>query len=200
MILGHTYNIQSFQSYSLVFANKSKREFVLEVTSLICYFIMEYNKSLFGFCPVLRTFLFPWYSFLKNFKPLKWVFQVSRILNLYTCGKHCKVFDTYIYTYGSWFCESFLYWKLFSIFNKDTDIVMPFTSPWYRSCFKFTFKLPVKNCFNFSNFGKFYGIVFKVNKVVLRYRERFYRILFWLELRESIFFLWKIWWKQILPA
>ena len=40
------------------FRNESKREFVLEIIYLICYFIVEHSKPLFSFCPVIRAFLF----------------------------------------------------------------------------------------------------------------------------------------------
>ena len=56
MIFYHTFNIKSFQSYCLVFAYQFKREFVLEIISLICNFIMELRKSLFGFSSTVRTF------------------------------------------------------------------------------------------------------------------------------------------------
>ena len=75
MTLNHIFNIQSFNSYCLVLANKFKREFVLKISSLICYFLMKYSKFLFGFFSVFRTFLFSTNSFLEYFTSLQRVFQ-----------------------------------------------------------------------------------------------------------------------------
>ena len=75
VIHNHVFNIQSFKSYCLVLANKFKREFVLKIISMTCFFLMKYSKFLFDFFSVFITVLFLTNSFKVTFSLFKEFFK-----------------------------------------------------------------------------------------------------------------------------
>lgn len=88
-----------------------------------------------------------------------------RLLELFTFRLRFRGKDFLVY--------SSLFWKLlfrrqfFSIFHKNTDMVFSCIGSGNCCCFQSTFKLPVKNCFNFTDLRKFYNTLFKIYCVML---------------------------------
>jgi hypothetical protein len=117
VILDHAVNIQSFNSYCLVFANKFKRELGLKIIYLICYFLMKYSKFLFGCFSVFRTVLFSTNSSLEYFKSLQRVFQVLRSFKLFSSLNKSKIFYSNVYTNSRRFRKYLFNWNFFSIFH-----------------------------------------------------------------------------------
>lgn len=150
MIFEHVLDSEVFNLDSSILLSEPSAEFVCEIFPLISYLEVEFGEPSSCFSSVSRTFLFSADTSMQEFQSLFRLDEELWVVNDFSSGKYCKVFNSDINADG--LSVSVFGFSNIDFTGKDGK-PLPCSVPFYGECLDFAFRHSMEDDWHRANLG-----------------------------------------------